>query len=103
VKAFSALPLHSELYQWHHKSAVRLMLISVEVTGKKRLKPAQLGLVQSLTHRTLLKKNPSTTPTGMLRNCREKKPHVGSPYFGPFPSVRIPMVSKDVNVHFFIQ
>jgi hypothetical protein len=36
VKAFSALPLHSELYQWHHKSAVPSMLISVETTRKKK-------------------------------------------------------------------
>jgi hypothetical protein len=36
VKAFSALPLHSELYQCHHKSTVPSVLISVEATGKKQ-------------------------------------------------------------------
>ena len=44
MKVFSALPLHSELYQWHHKSAVTSMLLSVEATGKKQMKLTQLGV-----------------------------------------------------------
>ena len=35
MRVFSAPPLHYEVYQWHHKSAVPSMLLSVEATGKK--------------------------------------------------------------------
>jgi hypothetical protein len=32
----------------------------------------------------------------------KKKPTVGSPFFGAFPSDRSPKTTKDVSVHFFI-
>jgi hypothetical protein len=32
----------------------------------------------------------------------KEKPTVGSPFFGAFPSDRIPKAIKDVNVHFLI-
>jgi hypothetical protein len=32
----------------------------------------------------------------------KEKPTVGSPFFGAFPSDRIPRAKKDANVHFFI-
>jgi len=32
----------------------------------------------------------------------EKEPALGSPFFGAFPSDRIPNASEDVNVNFFI-
>jgi hypothetical protein len=31
----------------------------------------------------------------------KEKPTVGSPFFGAFPSDRIPKVTKVVNLHFF--
>jgi len=32
----------------------------------------------------------------------KEKPTVGPPFFGAFPSYRMPKRMKDVNVHFFI-
>jgi hypothetical protein len=32
----------------------------------------------------------------------KEKPNVDSPFFGAFPSDRIPKAIKDVNVHLFI-
>ena len=58
MKAFSALPLHSELYQWHHKSAVPSMLLSVEATGKKQMKLAQLGVSPEIDTLYFAKKKP---------------------------------------------
>jgi hypothetical protein len=32
----------------------------------------------------------------------KEKPTVGSPYFGAFPSDRVPKAMKGINVYFFI-
>ena len=54
-----------------------------------------------LLHRSLLR-NPWPKPTGVLEHCREGKPTVGTPFFGVFPSDRIPKATKAVHVRFFI-
>jgi hypothetical protein len=41
VSAFSVLPSHSELLNWHHKSSVTSMLISVDGADKNQLQPGQ--------------------------------------------------------------
>ena len=70
------------------------MLLLVQKTGK-------ISWSQSVGDCSLLR-NPWRKPTGLLEHCREEQPTVGSPYFGAFPSDRIPKATKDVNVHLFI-
>jgi hypothetical protein len=104
VKAFSALPLHSELYQWHQKKRRSFNADFSRSNRQKTNGARSVGVGPEFdTLYFAKKKNPWTKPTGVLGNCREKKPHVGSPYFGSFSSDRIPKVTTDVNVHFFIQ
>jgi hypothetical protein len=47
-------------------------------------------------------RNPCVTPTGVWSIVVKEKPTAGSPFFGAFPSARIPNTTKDVSVHFFI-
>ena len=82
------------------------MLISVEGTGKNQLESGNesMGNVPVLSHCSMLR-NPWPKPTGMLKHCRERETSCWFSVFflgGAFPSDRIPKVTKDVNIHFFI-
>ena len=72
VKAFSALPSHSELRHWHHRSPIPSMLISVEGTGSSQLEPGQnsMGDAPVLSPCSLLR-NPWQKPTIVLVHCCE--------------------------------
>ena len=111
VKAFSALPSHSELCQQHHKSAAPLMLISVEETGKNQQQPAQQNMEDAivLLHCSLLR-NPWPKLTGALEHCCEWETKCWSSIFsGRFllpasirrrrmsMSISLPTVSIPVN------
>ena len=74
------------------------MLISVEGKGENQLEPVQenMGSLQFRHTAVCLKKN-LTKPS-----CLKERPTVDSPFFGIFPSDRIPTATNDVNVHFFI-
>jgi hypothetical protein len=75
----------------------------IEGTDKNKLQPDQLstGYTTVLSHCPLLR-NTLPKPTGVLEHCHEEKQTVGSPFIGVFPYDRVPRVTKDVNVHFFI-
>jgi hypothetical protein len=79
----------------------RLFNADIKATGKKE--PAQLGLVQCLTHCSSLKKILEQNQSVCWSIVVTKNPTVASPYFGAFPSDHIPKVTLDVNEHFFTQ
>jgi hypothetical protein len=54
-----------------------------------------------LSHCSLLR-NPRPTPTGVVEHYREGETNSWFSIFRAFPPDRIPRVTKDFNVHFFI-
>jgi len=76
------------------------MLISIERTGKNGLESGQVSMGDApvTSHCSLLRNN-LPNPTGVLEHCLEGE--TISPFFGAFPSDRIPKAMKDVSVHFF--
>jgi hypothetical protein len=46
--------------------------------------------------------NPSQKLAGVLEHCLKEKPNFDFPFFGAFPSDRIPKTTKNINVHFLI-
>jgi hypothetical protein len=73
------------------------MLISVKGTGKNQLQPDQESMDGCTSDiQQFFPTKSLTKPTGALEHCRE-----GSPTYKAFPSDRIPLATKDVNVHFF--
>ena len=84
-----------------HKSAVPLMLISVEGTGKKnRLESGlkSMGDAPVLSHCSLLR-NPWQNWSVCWSIVVKEKPAVGSSFFGAFATDRILKVTKKVSVH----
>ena len=84
------------------QSSVASMPISVEGTRKNRLQPGQESIVHApvLSYCSLLRK-PQPKPTGVQEHCREGETNsFFPPFFGAFPSDRIPKLMNDVNVHF---
>jgi hypothetical protein len=53
-----------------------------------------------LSYRSLLKKIHNQNRPVCRSIVAKEKPTVGSPFFGAFPSDRIPKLMNDVNVHF---
>jgi hypothetical protein len=51
--------------------------------------------------RCSLLRNLPTKPTGVLEHCRLGETALGSPFFGPFPSDRIPKATNEINVQKF--
>ena len=103
VNALSALPSHSESFQYHHKSAFSSMLVSVEGTGKNQLKAGQVSVGDAplLSHCSLLR-NPWPKPTGVLEHFGEGESTFWFSICGAFPSDPIPKTSKDFSIHFFL-
>jgi hypothetical protein len=77
------------------------MFISFKVIGKNQVGPSQesMGDAPLLSHCSLPYQNRPVCWSIIV----EKKPTLGSPYFWPFPSDRIPNATEDVNVNFFIR
>jgi len=103
MKAFSALPSHSQWCQAHYKSVVPSVLISVEGTGKNQLETGQesMGDILLMSHCSLLR-NPWQNRPVCWSIVVKENPTVGSPFFGAYPSDRIPNEKKDANLHISI-
>jgi len=71
-------------------------------TGKNQLEPGHERMRDAavLSHWSLLR-NPWPNRQVCWSIVLKTKPTVGSPFFGAFPSDRIPKATKDVTVHFF--
>jgi hypothetical protein len=79
------------------------MLILMYGTNKYHLDSGQeiMGDAAVLAHCSSLR-SPWQKPTGVLEHCCEKKPNVGSPFFGAIAFDRIPKAPKDANVPFLV-
>jgi hypothetical protein len=81
------------------------MLSSVEVTGKNLLQPGQesMGNALVLVHCSLIEKILDQNRPVCWSIVVKETPTNGSPFFGTFPSERIPKATKDINVRVFIR
>jgi hypothetical protein len=78
------------------------MLFSDDGTGKiSCIQVRRREDVPLPSHCSLLR-NPSPYPAYVLEHCREGETNFFFPFFGSFPSDRIPKATKGVNVHLFI-
>ena len=103
VKSFSALPSQSYWRHYYHQSAVFSVLISVE--GKLKISCNQLrrvwGMLQCC-HIVLCYEIHNWNRPVCWNMVVKEKPAVDSPFFGGFPSDRVPKATTDVRVHSFI-
>jgi hypothetical protein len=88
----------------HHESYVPSVLISVIGTGKNQVEPGKESTLDApvLSHCSLIKKILDQNRLVCWSIVVKEKPTVGFPFFWAFFSDRIPKVTKDVNLHFFI-
>jgi len=78
------------------------MLISVEEKVKiSRTRSGEYGKRSSVVAFFFAKKIVDQNRPVCWSIVVKEKPAVGSPFWGAFPSDRIPKVTKDVNVRFF--
>jgi hypothetical protein len=79
------------------------MLISIEEIGENQLQPGQesMGDFPVLSHCRLVVNLDRNRP--VCWSIVKEEPTAFSPFFGTFPSDRIPKATKDISVHFFIR